>query len=417
MGSKCSGSYADLFIGRFEGTHIYPRINGKHRAYTRFKDDIFLIWTDGLPSLLEFFHQINQIHPTIKFECKYSKTEISFLDTLIRKDQAGNLSTTLYRKPTDRNAYLHYNSYHPQAQIQNIPYGQFLRCKKICSTQEEAEKAMTDLEAKFQQRGYPPERISAQRNRAAEIDRASLLRDKPKNTNRRTPFSTTYNQHLPHIREIINKHWPILQTHQNLAQTFTEKPVLAYRRNKNLRELIGQHHLSRGKKILPRKRTRLPGCRACLTSTKNECCKHILSTKTFSSQVTGEVLSILHSLNCRSKNLIYLAHCTLCAKSQYVGKSEPPANLRVNTHRHDVNSQKGCPFDKHFRLPGHDFNLHAKFILIEQVTNKGLTKAETRRLLEDREDYWMTRLKTLHPNGMNDHLNSSLRQKIHAICT
>ena len=82
-----------------------------------------------------------------------------------------------------------------------------------------------------------------------------------------------------------------------------------------------------------------------------------------------------------------------------------------------ADSQNGCPFDKHFQLPGHDFTLHARFVLIEQVTNKGLTKAETRRLLEDREDYWMTRLKTLHPNGMNDHLNLSLRQKIHAICT
>ena len=46
MGAKCSGSYADLFMGLFENRHIYPRINGKHRLYTRFKDDIFLVWTE-----------------------------------------------------------------------------------------------------------------------------------------------------------------------------------------------------------------------------------------------------------------------------------------------------------------------------------------------------------------------------------
>ena len=100
-----------------------------------------------------------------------------------------------------------------------------------------------------------------------------------------------------------------------------------------------------------------------------------------------------------------------------MGKSEPPAHLRINTHRHDVTSGNGCPFDKHFALPGHDLNKHASFILIEQVNNKGMSKPETRRLLEDREDFWMTRLKTLQPNRMNDHLNAALRQKIHVICS
>ena len=55
MGSKWSGSYADNFMGSFENQYIYPRINRKHRGYTRFKDDIFLIWTAGEKSLLSFF--------------------------------------------------------------------------------------------------------------------------------------------------------------------------------------------------------------------------------------------------------------------------------------------------------------------------------------------------------------------------
>ena len=77
----------------------------------------------------------------------------------------------------------------------------------------------------------------------------------------------------------------------------------------------------------------------------------------------------------------------------------------------------GCPFDKHFALPGHDFNKHARFTLIEQINDRNMSKSEARRLLEDREDYWMTRLRTLQPEGMNDHLNAALRQTIHAICS
>ena len=57
MGSKCSGSYADTYMGKFETDNIYPRLAGKHLVYTRFKDDIFMIWTDGKDSLLKFFEE------------------------------------------------------------------------------------------------------------------------------------------------------------------------------------------------------------------------------------------------------------------------------------------------------------------------------------------------------------------------
>ena len=79
MGSKCSGSYADIFMGKFETEHTFPRIRGRHLCYTRFKDDIFFIWTGSERSLLKFFEDINKIHNSIKFECKYSYKSINFL--------------------------------------------------------------------------------------------------------------------------------------------------------------------------------------------------------------------------------------------------------------------------------------------------------------------------------------------------
>ena len=124
----------------------------------------------------------------------------------------------------------------------------------------------------------------------------------------------------------------------------------------------------------------------------------MVSTKEFSSDQTNESFEIRHLLNCRSKNCIYLGFCLKCPYHQYVGKSEPPAHMRFNTHRHDVKSPKGLAFDKHFNEPGHDFDHYAWFILIEQVKqHHSLTAAENRRILEDREDFWMVKLKTLTP--------------------
>ena len=417
MGSKCSGSYADIFMGDFEAQHIYPRINGYHRGYTRFKDDIFLIWTGGEEALLNFFQEINGVHGSIKFECKHAKDVINFLDTNVHINPDGTLKTSLYQKPTDRNAYLHHSSYHPAKLISNIPYGQFLRVKKICSDPTDAEQSINNLEWKFHERGFPKASTEQQKNKTNGVMRSSLLIDKEKTRTIRTPFTTTYNELHPPIRKIINSHWDILRTHDELAETFNEKPVVAFRRNKNLRDILGQVHLSRNKKIVKDRRApRYPGSKACLTSKKNKCCRHLQSTKTFKSDVTGEELEIRHDLNCRSKNTIYLGHCVLCRGNQYVGKSEPPANLRINTHRRDVHSPTGCAFDTHFLLPGHNFNDHARFTLIEQLKVSKSTQ-ENRRLLEQREDYWMLRLKTLAPYGMNDHLNSTANQRIQDICT
>ena len=64
-----------------------------------------------------------------------------------------------------------------------------------------------------------------------------------------------------------------------------------------------------------------------------------------------------------------------------------------------------------------DFNDHVKFTIIEQIRNHhGNTKAENRRQLEAREDFWILRLKTLKPSGLNDSLYSGTRQRLQNIC-
>ena len=97
----------------------------------------------------------------------------------------------------------------------------------------------------------------------------------------------------------------------------------------------------------------------------------------------------------------------LFEKSQYVGKSEYSINLRINTHRNDVSRTDGPPCCKYFQMPGHNFNTHAKFTIIEEVYNKSLSKLEIRSLLEHREDFWILLLQTLSPQGLNISLNYS----------
>ena len=93
--------------------------------------------------------------------------------------------------------------------------------------------------------------------------------------------------------------------------------------------------------------------------------------------------------------------CELC-NIQYVGKAETAFNIRLNNHRKDVKDPKAIPADKHFNQTGHNFNKHAKFILIEQLQNIDKTSSETLKdRLKKREKFWINKLKTLTPLGLN----------------
>ena len=98
--------------------------------------------------------------------------------------------------------------------------------------------------------------------------------------------------------------------------------------------------------------------------------------------------------------------CALC-KIQYVGKAKTPLNIRINNHRKDVNNPKSIPSNFHFRKPEHSLNLHAKFTLIEQLSNIHTTDKKTLQFrLKRREDFWIKKLETLTPKGLNQELNN-----------
>ena len=110
-------------------------------------------------------------------------------------------------------------------------------------------------------------------------------------------------------------------------------------------------------------------------------------------------------MTCKISFVIYLIEFCLCEKSQHDGKSEYSLNLRINTHRNDVWTTGGPPCDKHFQIPVHNFNAHAKFTIIDEVYNKTLSKLKIRSLLKHREDFWVLKLQTPSLLGVNISLN------------
>ena len=56
------------------------------------------------------------------------------------------------------------------------------------------------------------------------------------------------------------------------------------------------------------------------------------------------------------------------------------SNLRLNNHRKDVNNPQAIPACSHFKIHDHNFMKHAKFILIEQITEISNVSKDTLRL-------------------------------------
>ena len=61
-------------------------------------------------------------------------------------------------------------------------------------------------------------------------------------------------------------------------------------------------------------------------------------------------------------------------------KIRDPFNLRLNNHRKDVYNPKAIPACNHFKIHGHNFMNHAKFTLIEQLTEISNVSKDTLRL-------------------------------------
>ena len=213
---------------------------------------------------------------------------------------------------------------------------------------------------------------------------------------------------MPDLKAIIDKNWHILQLEPKLKEIFAELLILAFKRNKNLRDIIGGNKVFDNKKILNVKKFNKGKCQPCFTRSVNLCCKQLKNCSTFQSAFNKNtfLIRLMSDVKaCKSSCLIYLMEFCLRERSQYVGKSECSVNLRINTYRNDFWRTHGPPCDKHFQMPGHNFNTHVKFTIIEEVYKKSLSKLKIRRLLEHREDFWILKLQTLFPQGLNISLN------------
>ncbi|CAJ0958129.1 unnamed protein product [Ranitomeya imitator] len=122
-------------------------------GWFRYIDDVLMIWSGDETSLSKFMQDLNSNSFNLKFTYLWDKTKINFLDITLCVAKDGSIETDLYRKETSVNSLLHASSAHNYSAIKAIPVGQFLRNRRICSTEARFEEQSVTLTDRFKARG------------------------------------------------------------------------------------------------------------------------------------------------------------------------------------------------------------------------------------------------------------------------
>ena len=188
-------------MSEFEERCIYLSIKNKSSCYLRFIDDILIVWTKSENKLKSFINETNKKHYPIKFGFKFSKEKMEVLDTYITlyKDHNNPLRTTFYKKPTDRQNFLHVNFAHPLSLKESIPYSEALKVKHVCLTFDEYKKHSNDLVRRFMRKVYK-ENIIRNQIKKNNLERSTVLNETNAVRTNIIPFSVTYSPPLLNIR-------------------------------------------------------------------------------------------------------------------------------------------------------------------------------------------------------------------------
>ena len=385
-------------MGELE-TKIISNYHLEPFLWLRFIDDIFALWTHGSDELSKFLDYMNTYHDTIKFTMDSSSEKIVFLDTIVKKSKTSNrLLVELYTKPTDTHNYLHFKSFHPSHTKRCGLYSQFLRIRRNCTLLSDYDSHSQMIKSKYIQRGYPESLIENSRIKARNYDRDLLIKPKissEDNNDNKTnviPLILTYHPSNQQVHKIIMDNWGILQYSEICRNALPVRPLFATRRNKSLKDVLIRSRLSTSNTVDNYNQgvtCKFPNCLVCSTLKKK---------KTFQSTITNKTFKIPVNLACTTRNVIYLLTCTVCNK-QYVGETKRPFCVRLKEHLADIRLKRNKPIALHFN--SHDSSNNSLIPQIIEKIQRDPDDPVTTDIRKKREVFWIYRLKTLIPNGLN----------------
>jgi hypothetical protein len=213
------------------------------------------------------------------------------------------------------------------------------------------------------------------------IPRALALLPSSNSASDRPVLALTYHPHnLPAVK-IVRRNFHILLTDPSTRDISPDPPLVAFRRDRNLRDLLIHSRLL-GPQDAPRGTS--PYGRPCLT------CSHTLLTDTLPFPLGS--FTTQGSYSCTTRNVVYAIVCMRC-QQKYIGETGLTLGERFAQHLWSVAQDSGVPVANHFNLPQ-----HSKTDMRITVLEVCFSRSRDRYLLENR---LILRLGVNTPHGVN----------------
>ena len=176
--------------------------------------------------------------------------------------------------------------------------------------------------------------------------------------------------------------FPTLHTSEWLWGVFSLSLLIAFRRLRNLRDLLVRATLNVTCHEMP---GNCP-CRAA----GFKMCSIFMTTNEFTSRMSGQNFKKKFATSSKSANIVYLITCRRCGQ-QHVGESGQPLHCRINTHYHNImiGGLKNPPWQN-------------TLLAMDTLKQTWLW----RYLCKIQESRWIRTLGTSYPSGMNLRVNS-----------
>ena len=144
MGSPISLLIANIFMEEYEVKALSSTPSPS--LWPRFVDDTFVInRAEHSQALLQ---HINNQDPHIQFTVEPTQQgSLPFLDTLVTIQQDNTFSTSVYRKPTHTDQYLHWDSNHHITAKQSVFNTLAHRAKVVSSTQDQLDRELSHIKS------------------------------------------------------------------------------------------------------------------------------------------------------------------------------------------------------------------------------------------------------------------------------
>ena len=130
------------------------------------------------------------------------------------------------------------------------------------------------------------------------MDRKELLKERDNTASKESRIP--YSRSLRNISKIVHKHWNISFINKVFKEIFENEPVIAFKHNKSLKELISSNKIEHNKVRKHSNIVKKGKCSPCSANNRTLCSKQVISSPTFKSRQTNKFYTIFHEVNCSS---------------------------------------------------------------------------------------------------------------------